>query len=99
MLQFQHCNVEKKKFKSLHKRLQDYVLCLLNNINSGSVLTLMEDNVIKKYRNGPFNVAKISLMMDECMHSSIGLHAIELFSQLSRSVKLSGVKNIIQVDQ
>jgi hypothetical protein len=94
-LQHQHCVVEKKKFKSLSRRLQDYIILLINNLNNGSLMTLLESNFIKKYRNGPFNVAKIALMMDECMSSSIGLHAIEQFSNLSRSIKLSGVKNII----
>jgi hypothetical protein len=95
LLQNQHCTLEKRKMKSLYGRMQEYVVCLATSLNNGAVLTLFESQFIKKYRNGPFNVGKISLMMDECMHSSIGLHAIEKFSQLTRTIKLKGVKNII----
>jgi hypothetical protein len=75
--------------------MENFIKVLISKVNGGIVLKSIETDIMRKYRNGPFCVPKISLMMDECYQSSIGLSVLEKFSKLIRSVKLVGVKNVI----
>jgi hypothetical protein len=95
VLEYNHVYKYRRKVKTLVSCMEKFVNILLAKVNGGDVLKSIESDIIRKYRNGPFSVPKISLMMDECYQSSIGLAVIENFSKLIRSVKLQGVKNVI----